>query len=326
MCNAYIDINILYYVSDVIPLLLGFAMSMDKILRPERLDFDVKSSNAEEDYNHWIRTFENFLEAVIKSNDDADKLKVLTNFVTPKVYHYIADCDSFESAKDMLQSLFIKKKNKVCARYILLNQKQDPSETISDYVASLKQLTRDCDFKQVTSQQYHEEMLLNAFVSGLSSDTIRQRLLEEDDLTFDKAVKSACALELAQRNNKSFQKNNDSQFVALVSDSSVASINQGNSSYAPYKNTKSKKEFMCYFCGGNEKHKRRSDCPAWKHECEYCHKMNHFESVCLVKKNDEMKNNTVSAILPTSKYSPMLATLSNHEAYIVAQCLWIFHT
>ena len=147
MCNAYIDINILYYVSDVIPLLLGFAMSMDKILRPERLDLDVKSSNAEEDYNHWIRTFENFLEAVIKSNDDADKLKVLTNFVTPKVYHYIAHCDSFESAKGMLQSLFIKKKNKVCARYILLNQKQDPSETISDYVASLKQLTRDCDFK-----------------------------------------------------------------------------------------------------------------------------------------------------------------------------------
>ena len=155
---------------------------MEKILRPERLDLDVKSADAEEDYNHWIRTFENFLDAVIKTNTDADKLKVLTNFVTPKVYHYLADCETFDAAKAALQSLFVKKKNKVCARYILLNQKQDTSETISDYVASLKQLTRDCDFKPVTAQVYREEMLLNAFVGGLSSDIIRQRLLE-DDLT-----------------------------------------------------------------------------------------------------------------------------------------------
>ena len=301
-------------------MLLGLAMSMDKILRPERLDLDVKSTNAEEDYNHWIRTFENFLEAVTKSNDEADKLKVLTNFVTPKVYHYIADCDTFESAKAVLQSLFIKKKNTVCARYILLNQKQNTSETISDYVASLKQLTRDCDFKQVTAQQYREEMLLNAFVGGLVSDVIRQRLLEEDDLTFDKAVTSARAQELAQRNNKCYQKNNDSHFVANVSvDSYVAASANQSTSYTPNNNSQSKKERVCYFCGGYL-HKRRSDCPAWKKECGYCHKMNHFETVCLEKKKDEAakrKNNTVSAILPSSssEYSPMLATLNSHEAY-----------
>ena len=124
---------------------------MEKFLRPERLDLDVKSTNAEEDYIHWIKTFENFLTAVVKADETVDKLVVLTNFITPKVYHYIADCTTYDTAKAALQSLFVKKKNILCARYMLLNQKQDPAETVSDYVATLKQLTKDCVFEDVTA-------------------------------------------------------------------------------------------------------------------------------------------------------------------------------
>ena len=87
---------------------------MEKYLKPERLDLDVKSSNAEEEYNHWMKTFENFLAAATKTDADVDKLVLLTNFITPKVYHYISDCTTYNDAITALKSLFVKKKNILC--------------------------------------------------------------------------------------------------------------------------------------------------------------------------------------------------------------------
>ena len=71
---------------------------MEKFLKPDRLDLDCKSTTAEEDYVHWKRTFRNFLDVVEKTNADADKLQVLLNYISPKVYHHIAEYVSYKEA------------------------------------------------------------------------------------------------------------------------------------------------------------------------------------------------------------------------------------
>ena len=235
---------------------------MEKILRPERLNLEVKSTDAEIEYKHWIRTFDNFLGAVIKEDSDTsdtDKLKILLNYITPKVHNHIADCTTYTGAKAALQSVFVKKKNVICARYLLLNKKQDPSETISDYVATLKQLTSDCDFQQVSAQKYRDEMLLNAFVGGVKSDIIRQRLLEESDLDFDKAVIAAKAKESAKDNSDYYRKNIEPHFSANASLDHASTAAAKYNSIPPHLSQENSKadERKCYFCREGMHKKRK---------------------------------------------------------------------
>ena len=61
---------------------------MERYLKPEKLELDVKDSLLnEESFKHWLKRFENFLAAVIASdgnrNTDTNKLGLLTNHVFP---------------------------------------------------------------------------------------------------------------------------------------------------------------------------------------------------------------------------------------------------
>ena len=77
------------------------------------------------------------------------------------------DATTYDQVKVALNSLFIKQKNVICARYLLLTRKQGTAERVTDFVASLKQLTKDCVLTTVTAEAYKSEMLLNSLVIGL---------------------------------------------------------------------------------------------------------------------------------------------------------------
>ena len=113
---------------------------------------------------------------------DLDKLAVLSNFVSPSIFQHIEDCTDYETSIETLQVLFIKPKNEIFARHILATCKQAPTETLEEYLQALKTLIKDCNFKNVTAAQYCEESIRDAFISGLQSSLIRQRLLENKTL------------------------------------------------------------------------------------------------------------------------------------------------
>ena len=62
---------------------------MDKYLIPERFNTDLNSSTCGKVWKHWKRTFENFLVAA--EADEANKLRLLSNYVSPDIYELIAD-------------------------------------------------------------------------------------------------------------------------------------------------------------------------------------------------------------------------------------------
>ena len=72
---------------------------MERFLKPERLDVDPSVGDADKLYKHWKRTFDNFLDSLKEPN----KLSILVNFVSAKVYEYIAECDTFEDAIEILK-------------------------------------------------------------------------------------------------------------------------------------------------------------------------------------------------------------------------------
>jgi hypothetical protein len=255
---------------------------MERYLRPERLDADPTSSTAKQEYQHWKRTFDVFLTSVAAHTPD--NLNTLINFVSPTVYTFISEADTYDAAIAILKALYIKEKNVVFARYQLSTSKQDSGECIDGFVQKLKTLAADIEFKAVTADQYKSNSLTDAFIQGVNSSFIRQRLLEANKPDFQEVYTLARSLELAQKNSEAYMPPSASFLPA-------ASVHPGHgdqfanqprvyqqSPTVPPSDTYTFGQVgddaacavtykdRCYNCGGR-KHPR-SQCPA---KDEYCH-------------------------------------------------------
>lgn len=62
----------------------------------------------------------------------------------------------------------------------------------------LKKNSKDCTFTTITTEQWHAELVRDAFVKGILSVNIRQRLLQNENLTLQQFYNQA------QRNADSF--------------------------------------------------------------------------------------------------------------------------
>ena len=62
----------------------------------------------------------------------------------------------------------------------------------------------NCNLKSVSAGQYREELIRDSFINGLFSPIIRQRLLENSTLDLKSAFDQANALDLAQKNAKTY--------------------------------------------------------------------------------------------------------------------------
>ena len=67
------------------------------------------------------------------------------------------------------------------------------------YVVALKHLTGRCEFST-----FFDEALRDKLVCGLRKEAIQKRLLSEKKLTFQQAVETAHAMELAAKNTAEF--------------------------------------------------------------------------------------------------------------------------
>ena len=69
--------------------------------------------------------------------------------------------------------------NEIFARHCLATRQQKPGENLDEFLQALKILSKDCNFKDVTAARHQEETIRDAFISGLQSSIIRQRLKTE---------------------------------------------------------------------------------------------------------------------------------------------------
>ncbi|CDW60358.1 hypothetical protein TTRE_0000872801, partial [Trichuris trichiura] len=100
--------------------------------------------------------------------------------------------------------MFERPVNEVHARYRLATRKQLAGESLEDYVRALKALSAECNFKAVTASQYQEELVRDAFVSGLQSHIIRQRLLESKACDLASLLDVARVVDSAQKGSESY--------------------------------------------------------------------------------------------------------------------------
>ena len=259
---------------------------MDKHLRPSRFDYEPNATDAEKQWKHWFRTFENFIESVTFPTGlsataiQKQKLSTLINYVSSSIYEFIAESEDYNQAVDTLKNLYVKPVNVIYNRHILITHQQNETETVDQYLQQLEKLSKHCNFTDITAENYRKEYVRDAFINGLRSPTIRQRLLENHTLSLQQAFEQARTFELAQKHSASFQTNHPH----VMSDENVAAVStESTNPAAATKTSQGGEKQKCYFCG-NYRHPRNK-CPAKDSACNKCSKTGHWEKVCRSSKS-----------------------------------------
>ncbi|XP_046844913.1 uncharacterized protein LOC124438758 [Xenia sp. Carnegie-2017] len=249
---------------------------MDKVLRPERFDVIPNAQGAAKRWTHWLATFENFIDAIPSIPDTRiNKLHILVNYVTSDVYQLFCDTETYDEAITTLKTLYVKPPNEIFARHKLATRKQQAGETLDEYLQELKHLSKDCNFRQVSAAQYRDEAIRDAFISGLLSGSIRQRLLENKQLDLQTAFDQARAWDLAQKSSETYNSNPFTSAAVTASNGHDENNEEGLSERYLASTSRSAK---CFFCG-NKQHPR-SLCPAKEAICNKCKKRGHYQRVC----------------------------------------------
>ena len=276
---------------------------MDRLLKPAIFDTDHNSPDAAKQWKHFYRTFQNFSNSV---EDNNIRLQLLINHISADIFQLIEECQTYEQAITTLKRLYIKPPNTVYARHLLITRRQKEGESLDSFLQVLKSLSRDCYFEPVTADQHRDQYVRDSFITGIRSDQIRQRLLENVELDLDAMFTQARSLEAAQRSSASYQmptyginavnENTDAASSLPNLDQSQIASNQPTSAAVTPRRPPG--NFTRCNCCGYTSHDPtdRSRCPARNESCRKCLRVGHFASVCRAGKK---KPSVASAFIPT---------------------------
>lgn len=232
--------------------------------------FDLKEQTWEE----YCEILEQFFEA--NGIDDGEKQRaILISVVGPATYKLIRNLVSpdkpssktYGQVKTLMKEHFNPKPSEIVQRYKFDSRTRQPMETVSTYVAELRQLAHDCNYGTTL-----EQMLRDRLVCGINDDRIQRRLLSETDLTFEKAFKIAVAAEAASKNVQDLHK-------------TPLACNSMKTEGARKKEGEWKKAGReCYRCHG--KQHRAAECKFKEAKCHCCGKIGHIAKACRNKKKE----------------------------------------
>ena len=291
---------------------------MDKSLKPERFEIDPSAPDVKRRWLHWHKTLTGYIDSFADITE-ANKLKILINHVDAATYELISEIDTYDEAVRTLLNIFVKPTNEIFARYQLSTCKQQSNQSIDEYLQNLKRLSKEGNYAAVTADEHRQQAIRDAFVAGIHSASIRQRLIESENMNLQRIIDRARSLEEAQRNAEKFRAPNlEASFTAATTSHALDQVSETSTSPADRNVSTSglcsaAQSTKCYFCR-NKRHLRK-ECPARESICFKCNKKGHFSKVCRSRATSPMKTTAAalttavmtisaqSAVEPTSKTS-----------------------
>lgn len=114
----------------------------------------------------------------------------------------------------------MKHKNEIFARHVLVTRCQEHFESFDQFIQELKLLGKDYNFKTGTAAEAADKYVRNAFVNEMSSNVIRQWVLENNTLYLETAYKSGHTLVMAYNQSSSYSQ---SQVDSITASAAVSS-------------------------------------------------------------------------------------------------------
>lgn len=135
-------------------------------------------------------------KAILLSSVGSQTYSLLRNLLSPVK----PGATTFQELVDLLKEHFNPKPSEIVQRFKFNSRVRKQGQTVLDYVAVLRKLAHDCNYGDKLT-----EMLRDRLVCGINDDRIQRRLLSEAELTFERALKIAQAMETANKDVKDLQ-------------------------------------------------------------------------------------------------------------------------
>ena len=154
-----------------------------------------------EDWNAYAERLNYYF--IANSVDDVTKQRsILLSNCDAKTYQLIRSLLTAEqlnatSFADIVTLVYQPKPSMIVQTFKFNTRNQATGESISTYLAALRSLAEYCEYGDSL-----KEMLRDRLVCGVCHEGIQKRLLAEKDLTYDKAMELALAIETAERDTK----------------------------------------------------------------------------------------------------------------------------
>ncbi|XP_048508069.1 uncharacterized protein K02A2.6-like [Athalia rosae] len=244
-------------------------------------------------WKRWLQRFDGAM--TIHKITGEDKVPYILHHLGVANYAKLCDfCDDVDLYKlkytDLiayLASLFEDKVVEIAEAYKFHCRKQGQGESVKDYVTALKKLSQTCGFGS-----FLQTAIRNQFVYGLNNPAIRQRLLETETLTLEKALNVASAMELSKKENEGLSGYDESiQFVATSGrrrgsqfndrdKSRNSNFRRGGKQFGGKKGNES----FCFRCGSPDHIANK--CSLDKNvKCRACGVLGHIQKVCFKTKS-----------------------------------------
>jgi hypothetical protein len=230
-------------------------------------------------WSRWLAMFDDWMEAIGFPTTPAfaaRKAALLRASLGPegaRIYYSLAKetGETYQVVVERMERHFGRTASVIFNRALFTRNLQRPGESIVQYLSTLREMARKCDFQEAQ----FEERVRDQFAAGCSNERIRERLLQEPGTkTLEDLEILALTMERAQREAP----------VLASSSSSGASVNyvtnsrkQRPSSSQPSSAPSSVK---CANCGRAGHTSKADNCPARQKTCDSCGKLNHFASAC----------------------------------------------
>ncbi|XP_050310833.1 uncharacterized protein LOC126746572 [Anthonomus grandis grandis] len=244
--------------------------------------------NLSSNWINWLQHFKIFMRASgLESEQNARKVAIFLHYVGPEALNIFNsfNLDMDNCKYDDLLKKFMKhcqpKTNLTIECHNFLTRCQKPDESIDDFITALKNLRL-----------------------SVNNRTIKERLLQEENLELEKAIKIAKSIELTQLQAQQLNKNSEVS-VYKVNKNSGESRSQQSQLSRSYQSQSysqagvtSRAGFGNHAVRGNQVKSNhvsqsnpctrcgqihRSSCPAQNAACNHCHKRGHFAKFCLFK-------------------------------------------
>ena len=147
-------------------------------------------------------------------------------------------------------------------------------ETIATYVAALRELAQHCDYRETLS-----DMIRDRIVCGVNDEKIQKRLLSERDLSYDRAMEIALAMEAADKDTRVLNapRHTTAEGTTPPSTTPPTENVHYNSERGASNSGREDRKVVCYRCGGNH---LATVCRYKDVECRSCRKKGHIARMC----------------------------------------------
>ena len=239
--------------------------------------------NVADNWRKWKQRFQLYMEASgSMKKPEKQRVAIFLHLIGEDALE-IYNTFSLSTAEQKLDVLFQKfedycnpRRNITFERHKFFTCVQEPTESIDQYVTELRTKASTCEFGELC-----ESLIRDRIVCGISCNTLREKLLQETDLSLQKAIDMCRASEFSKRQTKSITE--ESKSVDYVNKNATR-----DGKFPPkeknekdrQKMTKSGPPNSCKRCG--TVHAPRK-CPAFGKICQKCKNRNHFASQCLSK-------------------------------------------